>query len=54
MLNKHGILYEEMDTNDDISLSLAMHTGYSNFPNIYFGEEHIGGLDDVKIMLESP
>lgn len=28
-----------------------MHTGYANFPNIYFGEEHLGGLDDLKAHL---
>ena len=28
-----------------------MHTGYENFPNIYFGEEHLGGLDDLKAYL---
>ena len=28
-----------------------MHTGYENFPNIYFGEEHMGGLDDLKAYL---
>jgi hypothetical protein len=28
-----------------------MHTGYANFPNIYFGEEHLGGLDDLKAYL---
>ena len=25
-----------------------MDTGYSLFPNIYFGKEHIGGHDDLK------
>ena len=28
-----------------------MHTGYESFPNIYFGEEHLGGLDDLKAYL---
>jgi hypothetical protein len=28
-----------------------MHTGYETFPNIYFGEEHVGGLDDLKAYL---
>lgn len=28
-------------------LALSMHTGYSLFPNIYFGKEHIGGFDDL-------
>lgn len=25
-----------------------MHTGFTQFPNIYFGGEHIGGIDDLK------
>ena len=25
-----------------------MHTGYQTLPNIYFGHEHIGGLDDLR------
>mgnify|MGYP000844834178 FL=1 len=28
--------------------ALAMDTGYKSYPNIYFGKEHIGGLDDLK------
>ena len=31
-----------------------MHTGYTSFPNIYYGEEHIGGHDDIKVLLETP
>lgn len=27
-------------------LALSMDTGYSLFPNIYFGKEHVGGYDD--------
>ena len=54
MLEKHNISYSEIDTNDDASISLVMHTGYCNFPNIYYGEQHVGGLDDIKTMLEQP
>ena len=54
MLNKHGIIFEEQTVNDDIQMSLVMHTGYSSFPNIYYGEDHIGGHDDVKVLLETP
>ena len=25
-----------------------MDTGYESFPNIYFGKEHMGGLDDLQ------
>ena len=37
-----------------MSYALLMHTGYSNFPNIYFGEEHVGGIDDLKAYLSDP
>ena len=33
---------------DELKLGLTIHTGYTSFPNIYFGEEHVGGLDDLK------
>ena len=29
-------------------LVFSFDTGYSLFPNIYFGEEHIGGYNDFK------
>jgi len=25
-----------------------MHTGYTQYPSIYVGEEHVGGVDDLK------
>jgi hypothetical protein len=37
-----------------MSYYLMMHTGYSSFPNIYFGEEHVGGFDDLKAYLQDP
>ena len=24
-----------------------MHSGYAHYPNIYFGQQHIGGFDDL-------
>ena len=54
MLQRHGIIFEEEQVNDETQMSLVMHTGYSSFPNIYYGEEHIGGHDDVKVLLETP
>lgn len=24
-----------------------MHSGYAYYPNIYFGQQHIGGFDDL-------
>ena len=34
-----------------MKLALTIHTGYSKFPNIYFGEDHVGGLDDLHGLL---
>ena len=31
-----------------VNYCLLMHTGFGNFPNIFFGQEHIGGYDDLK------
>ena len=52
ILEKYNIDYKEIDVNDSlwtdsIKLGLSIHTGYNNFPNIYFGEEHVGGLNDL-------
>lgn len=57
LLTKSNIEFQENIINDSseqqiISYCLLMHTGYGNFPNIYFGEEHIGGLDDLKAYLQ--
>lgn len=51
ILNTYNITYELIDltTNKDkyaISCSLNIHTGYQSFPNVYFGQNHIGGYDD--------
>jgi glutaredoxin len=53
ILDKYNIKYEEINVqdtpwSDSIKLALSMHTGYQSFPNIYFGHEHIGGLDDLQ------
>ena len=31
----------------EIEGAMHLHSGYSNFPNIYFGKRHIGGYDDL-------
>ena len=56
ILEKYSIQYEEINVNDtpwsdSIKLGLSMHTGYHNFPNVYFGKEHVGGLDDLQPMI---
>jgi glutaredoxin len=54
LLMKNNIEFQENVVGTDqnvISYSLLMHTGYSSYPNIYFGEEHVGGIDDLKAYL---
>ena len=34
-----------------IILAVQMDTGYYQLPSIYFGEEHIGGIDDFRAYL---
>mmetsp|Transcript_8126 Transcript_8126/g.12496 ORF Transcript_8126/g.12496 Transcript_8126/m.12496 type:complete len:190 (+) Transcript_8126:28-597(+) len=54
MLDDSFIEYEEHIVNElptgmqtQVRLELTMHTGYGQFPNIYFGTEHVGGYDDL-------
>lgn len=60
LLKKNNIEYEEIDFKKlnsyqsyATSLALSLHTGYSSFPNIYFGNEHIGGIDDLKFHFQN-
>ena len=55
LLNESNIEFEEIRLDKEysgkqefVSAALTLHSGYSGFPNIFFGEEHIGGLDDLK------
>lgn len=55
LLNEGNIEFEEIRLSNEhsgkeqfISCALTLHSGYSGFPNIFFGQEHIGGLDDLK------
>lgn len=36
-----------------VRMALNLETGYTQFPNIYFGNEHIGGRDDLVGYLHS-
>ena len=55
LLLENNIEFEEIRLDQEhsgkeqfISCALTLHSGYSGFPNIFFGQEHIGGLDDLK------
>ena len=54
MLEKFAIEFESVDVSHggkELTLALQLHTGYSDLPNVYFGNEHVGGLDDLKSFL---
>ena len=36
-----------------MSSALALDSGFMSYPNIYFGHQHIGGIDDLKSHLMS-
>ena len=51
MLTDLDIKYEELDITGHkdqhhIQCALNIHTGFFFFPNIYFGNFHVGGYDD--------
>ena len=43
-----------MDLTDQfqLALTLKMHTGQSGYPNLYIGEDHIGGVEDFICFLK--
>ena len=55
LLDSVGIECEEVDLQKmsqedktNLTLAIQLDSGYTQFPSIYFGHEHIGGLDDLK------
>jgi len=60
ILDENCLEYEEHNVADlsppaqnQVRLALTMHTGYAQFPNVYFGEEHVGGYDDLVSYFQS-
>ena len=54
LLHKFAVDFDEVDVHHaghELTVALQLHTGYSKLPNIYFGNEHVGGLDDLKSYL---
>ncbi len=49
VLEQRGIEYSEIDVTRDRALQEEMieRTGRQTVPQIFFGDEHIGGFDDV-------
>ena len=55
LLGIYGFEYNVVSVNQfegelrtTIILLLGYDTGFLNFPNVYFGRNHIGGIDDIK------
>ena len=55
LLEAQGLDYQIIDLSKvdselkhHVCLAIQMDTGYYQLPSIYFGHEHIGGLDDFK------
>ena len=58
-LDKNNIAYDQIclssisrNLADAFTNALAMDTGCEDFPKIYFGDCHLGGLDDLKDYVE--
>jgi glutaredoxin 3 len=52
LLERKGVPYEEIDVaNDDQArIDLAERTGRRTVPQIFIGEEHVGGSDDLHAL----
>ena len=49
LLDKEGIAYTEIDVSTDRALQIEMMqlSGRQSVPQIFFGDKHIGGYDDL-------
>jgi glutaredoxin 3 len=54
LLAKRGLAYELIDATNkpDLRAWLAEKTGRSTVPQIWIGETHVGGFDDLKALDE--
>ena len=52
LLKKLGIPYEEIsvDFNSKLRAKMASMAGKTSVPQIWFGEDHVGGYDDLHIL----
>lgn len=52
LLRTRGIAYEERDARgDDVRAMLLERTGRKTVPQVFFGDEHVGGFDDLHARL---
>ena len=49
LLERKGVRYEEIDVagDDEARTDLAERTGQRTVPQIFIGEEHVGGSDEL-------
>jgi len=49
LLERKGVAYEEIDVegDDEARIRLAEQTGRRTVPQIFIGEHHVGGSDDL-------
>ena len=54
LLSKKNVPYEEIDvsSNDEARMKLAEETGMRTVPQIYIGDQHVGGSDELQALDE--
>jgi glutaredoxin 3 len=54
LLDKKGVSYEEIDVegDDEARMRLTEQTGRRTVPQIFIGEHHVGGSDDLHALEE--
>ncbi|MBA4284324.1 MAG: glutaredoxin 3 [Xanthomonadaceae bacterium] len=52
LLTQKGVPYEEIliDGNEQLRVDLMARTGRRTVPQIYVGEQHVGGFDDLAAL----
>lgn len=55
LMDKEGIPFEEIDVTTDIVRQTEMieRSGRQSVPQIFFGETHVGGYDDLIVYLDA-
>ena len=53
VLDRIGVDYEVVDMKRCEIGAMQLHSGYTSLPSIYFGNEHIGGYDDLMSLTRS-
>lgn len=54
LLRRHGIAFESIDaSSDEMRAWLREKTGRKTVPQVFFGEDHVGGFDDLAALESS-